>query len=128
LTHEGDASSVVAHGHDSRRSRNGGIQITSGSADFFVQQLSAAHEVAHQNWHQSDRQDAAAASGIGLVKVSGLNRRPSWLSNTNTGRKLTAMTASENKASGPDLHTALRHDPPAVLRRQRFLDPPMHGF
>ncbi len=41
-----------------------------------------------------------------LVNASGLNRRPSWASSVNTGRKATAMTSSAKKLAPPTSFTA----------------------
>ena len=44
---------------------------------------------------------AAAAMAKVLVKASGPNSRPSWLSRVKIGRKLTVMTRSEKNRDGP---------------------------
>ena len=48
----------------------------------------------------TDRSAAAAIAKV-LVKASGPNSRPSWLSRVKIGRKLTVITRREKNSDGP---------------------------
>ena len=68
---------------------------------FVLGQSAPTNEITHEYRHQSDGQDCGRRHGIGFVKASGLNSRPSCASSANTGMKLTVMISSEKKIAGP---------------------------